>query len=214
MQEDSITKREVKKWNWGAFLLTFIWGIGNRVYISLLALIPIVNIVMAVILGVKGNEWAWRKNRSLSLAEFKQLQKSWAKWGIIIIAITSVVFLVLIKLFVLRLENEDRMKIRDNTKIANTRQIVSAINHYKYDNQQECPSSLDALVPKYLSKIPESDTFSESKYLFKTEEKRCVVSVELEDKDNSFLKSDSNPGNGRIYDLEAEDISNLIFYQE
>ena len=31
---------EIKRWNWGAFLLNWIWGIGNQTYISLLALIP------------------------------------------------------------------------------------------------------------------------------------------------------------------------------
>ncbi len=49
---------EIKKWNWGAFFLSWIWGIGNQVWISLLGLIPIVNIVMIFVLGAKGNEWA------------------------------------------------------------------------------------------------------------------------------------------------------------
>src|SRR6516162_11951094 len=31
---------EIKRWNWGAFLLNWIWGIGNQTYIALLALIP------------------------------------------------------------------------------------------------------------------------------------------------------------------------------
>jgi hypothetical protein len=31
---------EINRWNWGAFLLNWIWGIGNQTYIALLALIP------------------------------------------------------------------------------------------------------------------------------------------------------------------------------
>jgi hypothetical protein len=31
---------EIRLWNWGAFLLNWIWGIGNQTYIALLALIP------------------------------------------------------------------------------------------------------------------------------------------------------------------------------
>ena len=31
---------EIKRWNWGAFLLNWIWGIGNQTYIALLALVP------------------------------------------------------------------------------------------------------------------------------------------------------------------------------
>ena len=36
-----------KKWNWGAFFMTWIWGLGNKTYIALLGLIPVVNLVMA-----------------------------------------------------------------------------------------------------------------------------------------------------------------------
>jgi hypothetical protein len=46
----------VKGWSWGAFFLTWIWGIPNRVWLSLLAWIPIVNIFVAIILGFKGRE--------------------------------------------------------------------------------------------------------------------------------------------------------------
>ena len=48
----------VKGWNWGAFLLTWIWGIRNRVWISLFALIPVVGIVMSFVLGAKGTQWS------------------------------------------------------------------------------------------------------------------------------------------------------------
>ena len=34
--EYSIVPNEVKKWNWGDFWLTWIWGIGNKSYISFL----------------------------------------------------------------------------------------------------------------------------------------------------------------------------------
>src|SRR5262245_27966170 len=44
----------IEGWNWGAFWLTWIWGIRNRVWISLLALIPVVGIVMHFVLGAKG----------------------------------------------------------------------------------------------------------------------------------------------------------------
>ena len=31
---------EIRRWNWGAFLFNWIWGIGDQTYIALLALIP------------------------------------------------------------------------------------------------------------------------------------------------------------------------------
>jgi hypothetical protein len=36
----SVVPEEIKRWNWGAFCLHWIWGIGNRVWITFLILIP------------------------------------------------------------------------------------------------------------------------------------------------------------------------------
>ena len=36
---------EIKKWNWGAFMMNIMWGIGNKSYLTLLCLIPLFNIV-------------------------------------------------------------------------------------------------------------------------------------------------------------------------
>ena len=33
---------ELDRWNWGAFFLNWIWGIGNSTWIALIALIPAV----------------------------------------------------------------------------------------------------------------------------------------------------------------------------
>jgi hypothetical protein len=68
-------------WNWGAFFLTWIWGIGNNTKIAFLTWIPIANFVMIFMLGVKGNEWAWQNKRWKSIEHFKKVQKLWAAWG-------------------------------------------------------------------------------------------------------------------------------------
>ena len=39
--KEAIIPSEIEGWCWGAFLLTWIWGIGNRVWISLIVFIPI-----------------------------------------------------------------------------------------------------------------------------------------------------------------------------
>jgi len=77
------------EWNWGGFLLTWIWGIGNNVWIALVALgglIPyvgwIISIVMAIILGIRGNEWAWQNKKWESIEHFRKTQRSWMWWGI------------------------------------------------------------------------------------------------------------------------------------
>lgn len=72
---------EIKGWNWGAFFLNWIWGLGNRTYLALLTLVPLVNLVMPFILGGKGSEWAWRNKRWDSVEHFKKVQKTWARWG-------------------------------------------------------------------------------------------------------------------------------------
>jgi Cytochrome oxidase complex assembly protein 1 len=75
---------EIKRWNWGAFLLNWIWGIGNQTYIALLALIPGFGFIWMLVLGAKGSTWAWRNGRWDSVEHFKRVQRKWAIWGAII----------------------------------------------------------------------------------------------------------------------------------
>ena len=86
---------EIRGWNWGAFLLNWIWGLGNSVWIALLALIPYVVVVVAIVLGVKGNEWAWRRRKWDSIEHFKRTQRTWAKWGIILLIVVPIVLVLL-----------------------------------------------------------------------------------------------------------------------
>src|SRR5215470_8375453 len=75
---------EIDRWNWGAFLLNWIWGIGNSTFIALLTLIPFFGLIMPFVLGAKGSGWAWRNRRWESLEEFKRVQRLWAIWGAVI----------------------------------------------------------------------------------------------------------------------------------
>ena len=70
-------------WNWGAFLLNWIWGIGNRTYIAFLMFVPLVNFVMPFVLGVKGNQWAWENESWESVEQFRRVQRRWAIAGVI-----------------------------------------------------------------------------------------------------------------------------------
>jgi len=71
---------ELKKWNWGAFFLSWIWGIGNGVWIAFIAFI--LGIIWSIVLGIKGNEWAWQHKKWNSIEHFQKTQRTWAKWGI------------------------------------------------------------------------------------------------------------------------------------
>jgi hypothetical protein len=48
----------------------------------LFAIIPYVGLIMAIIGGAKGSEWAWRYKRWDNVDHFKRVQKKWAAWGI------------------------------------------------------------------------------------------------------------------------------------
>ncbi|HUS80296.1 MAG TPA: hypothetical protein VM283_03445, partial [Armatimonadota bacterium] len=70
---------EVLGWNWGAFWMTWLWGITNGVWNSLLVLI--LGLIWQIVLGAKGSEWAWQHRRFDSVEQFKQTQRAWAMWG-------------------------------------------------------------------------------------------------------------------------------------
>ena len=74
----------IKGWSWGAFLLNWIWAIGNRTWIGLLALIPYVGFIMAIILGFKGREWAWKNKQWESVEQFNRVQQKWSFWGVVL----------------------------------------------------------------------------------------------------------------------------------
>ena len=86
----------VKGWSWGAFLLAPFWAIGNKTWIGLLAFIPYVSWVMAVVLGIKGREWAWKNKKWRDIEHFRSVQRRWSVW-----AISIVVGLVMTRLFII-----------------------------------------------------------------------------------------------------------------
>jgi hypothetical protein len=91
--KNALLPEGVKGWSWGAFLLNWIWGIFNHTYIALLALIPYVNLLVMIVVGIKGREWAWRNKKWESLEHFKKIQRRWDILGLSIVgfAILAVV---------------------------------------------------------------------------------------------------------------------------
>ncbi len=88
---------ELDRWNWGAFLLNWIWGIGNNTLNALLVFVPFFGLVMPFVLGAKGSAWAWQNKRWRDTAHFKSVQRLWAIWGVAILvaAITLTVVMCL-----------------------------------------------------------------------------------------------------------------------
>src|SRR5664280_1999466 len=81
----------VRGWSWGAFFLGWIWAIGNRTWIGLFAIIPYVGFIMAIVLGVKGREWAWKAKEWESVDQFNRVQKKWSFWGVILVPVFLIV---------------------------------------------------------------------------------------------------------------------------
>jgi len=109
MGENSPVPPEIKGWNWGGFLMTWIWGIGNNVWISLIALlglIPyigwIISLTMRIILGIRGSEWAWQNKKWDSIEHFKKMQRTWMWWGLGLI-IAYIVFIIALTFLIISL---------------------------------------------------------------------------------------------------------------
>ncbi len=97
-QDDSMRiPPEVRRWNWSAFILGPIWGVYHRIWWSLLGLLPLlpflglpipfrfaVLAIMAIMLGLKGNELAWRSGRWESSEKFLAIQQIWSTISILI----------------------------------------------------------------------------------------------------------------------------------
>ena len=94
----AIVPSEIKEWNWGAFLLTPIWGISNRIWKTLLLLIPVpfVPLVISCVFGAKGNEWEWKKKRWDSIEHFRRTQRTWRNWGIGVTVAPIILYAVLL----------------------------------------------------------------------------------------------------------------------
>lgn len=77
------------RWSWGGFLLGWIWGFFNGVYWPLVAIllnfIPYIGVpaslLIHLLLGLKGNRYAWAAKSWKSPEAFERTQNNWAKAG-------------------------------------------------------------------------------------------------------------------------------------
>ncbi|NET57707.1 MAG: serine/threonine protein kinase [Symploca sp. SIO2E6] len=91
---------QIKGWNWGAFLMPYLWPFTNKVWIGLLAFIPQVGFVMGIVLGAKGNQWAWKSRRWRSIEQFKAHQRGWTIAGLFIGIPMAWMYIALLSFFV------------------------------------------------------------------------------------------------------------------
>lgn len=104
---------EIKGFNFGAFSLNWIWAFAHRLpglgaAILILSFIPCVgfiNIGFAIYLGFKGNELAWKSRPFQSVQQFKDTQRVWAIWGLIVFA-AAIVFGIIFFAFIIAILTE------------------------------------------------------------------------------------------------------------
>jgi hypothetical protein len=135
----------VKGWSWGAFWLSWIWAIFNKTWIGLLALIPLVNLIMMVILGLKGREWAWINKAWPSVEHFNHVQKKWslAGWIIMVVAFLSGIAIGVV---------EDRMKHHSNGEFDTNWSLDEDAN--KNSPASSSPARADTSPPQAMSPYP------------------------------------------------------------
>lgn len=95
----SVLPENLRGWNWGAFFFTWIWGLGNGVYVALwgllLCMVPLGGLVWAIVCGSKGNEWAWKTKKWQSHEEFRRVQWRWTLAAPIVLGVVFALWAIL-----------------------------------------------------------------------------------------------------------------------
>lgn len=78
---------EVKGLCWGGFFWGALWGIFNRVWLSLLGFVPVVGFIVHFVLLFKGREMAWRSKPWESVEHFNKVQRRWTIAALILVGL-------------------------------------------------------------------------------------------------------------------------------
>jgi hypothetical protein len=124
--KQSVVPSGISGWNWGAFFLNWIWGLGNATFVAFLTFIPFIGFFIPFVLGFKGNEWAWRNKRWDSVDQFKTVQRKWAFWGFALAGALIVFFVLAIGGIFVALKHSDVYKLAMERARANAT-VVSAL---------------------------------------------------------------------------------------
>jgi hypothetical protein len=105
-KEPSITKqpgnKDLKKWNWAAFLLAPLWTFSHKLdTIGLLTLLPGINFPVMLYLGIKGNKIGYDKSNLATVSEFLIVQKQWTigLLKILLVVCTAIAIITIIEFF-------------------------------------------------------------------------------------------------------------------
>ncbi len=123
---DTAIPPHLDRWNWGAFLLNWIWGIGNSTYIAFLMFVPFVNMIMVFVLGAKGSKWAWKNRVWADEEHFVRTQRNWARAGVAIIAAVFLLCGLLVYGIFALMKNNDAYRMT-MAQVQSNEQVIAAI---------------------------------------------------------------------------------------
>ena len=100
--------KSLRGFNWGAFLMGPIWSLFNQVWIGLIGFIAVfpqipivirllITLALALYLGFKGNELAWRSKKWTSTAHFANAQKTWLIVGLAATAMSAILLIIVLQ---------------------------------------------------------------------------------------------------------------------
>jgi len=99
----SVLPPGVRRWNWGAFFFTWIWGLFNGAYVTLWGLlawvVPFGGLVWSIVCGMNGDRWAWQGKAWESPEHFRATQHAWAVAALVLFLIgvlASILIVVLL----------------------------------------------------------------------------------------------------------------------
>lgn len=141
---------EICRFSWGAFFLSWIWGLGNATYLTLIilpvCLIPLIGGPAAlgcqIWFGLKGNEWAWQNKKWDSVEHFHHVQRIWAIVGtaLFVFGILLVTALVLPTLLI----STDMVK--DRTTILKSVSLIQQASLMNNALDKKCELSSEGLA--------------------------------------------------------------------
>lgn len=132
----------VTGWSWGALVFGPIWGAFNKIkpWMSLLALLPITEIPMTIVLAIKGRQWSWESGDWKDIEHFNRAQKKWDRAAIVFIAIAVAIG---VGLLVRELNHSQP------TSVENTSPGQRSPEFYQNATHAEMPADLLTIRPVY-----------------------------------------------------------------
>lgn len=217
-------EKELSRWNWGAFLLTWIWGLFHKVWWSLLVLIPIwpVSLLIAVLLGARGNRLAWRNKKYLSLDEFRKSQKRWAYSGLLVFIIIALAIVLSIFNLASWYRKEAGISLSQTFQVASLKRDIDKLSSGALIIKRDTgsfPKSMSEIINSKnfkvilslegLSKIPKDASGQRIRYCLYKDNVYFVYRLSGEGKELEFYRDDRLTGS-----ITEEELKNYYCRQD